>query len=391
VTAATALVLFALTFVVVTHSRSGPGSGTSRSRRTLRRTVKTSSQVPFPTSAEFRRADQPAARPATSGESKTAEIRKAPDDTRPPSRSSASRAARIFGVPRVVSNGTATSDAEILDRKGKSKSRNRAYSVGTGLYFRSLNGGRKSNVSRMFRRQLSRSERATLLATFGAVTSALRASNVTFWMDGGTLLGSYRHHGLIPWDDGVDLVVGRSQMRRALRAVRALAPARRLYVEKDAATRSTVVAWRVFAGNGTVPVAGKRPRWPTVVVRFYALNATHVWLEPPRDVRRQSVVWPRRTVFPLHRRPFDRYWAPAPCDTRSYLVAEYADPHAIDRCVSPTPLRANDVGRRRLSVPCRTLQWLPLVAWQRDGYGSVVESLIRGKIAVRQHTIHQKC
>ena len=387
VTAAIALVLFILTFIIFSHSHLGPGSSSGRSRRALRRGIKTS-PVRSLTSAEFRHMDQPVVRQATSSESKT-EDQKTPDDKKPSHRSTSSAAARIF---RVVSSNT-TSDSETLGKKRKFKwtdavPRNTAQNVSSRLYFQSLNPSRRSNATWMFRRQLKRSERATLMKMFGVVTDALRASNVTFWMDGGTLLGSYRHHNLIPWDDDVDLVLRRSQMRRAFHAIKSLEPAYRMDVEKDAAS-SAVLMWRVFASNGSVPVTRKRFRFPTVDLHFYTQNATHVWLVP-RNLWWYSV-WPRSTVFPLHLRPFDRYWVPAPCDTRSYLTSEYRDPHVIGKCASPRVLHRKDLGQRRVSVACRTLPWLPLVTRQRDGYGSVVESLIRGNIAVRQHTIRPKC
>lgn len=54
---------------------------------------------------------------------------------------------------------------------------------------------------------LNSTNRKHLLDLVGTIVGALREHNMTFMMMGGTLLGSYRHHGLIPWDDDVDLVV----------------------------------------------------------------------------------------------------------------------------------------------------------------------------------------
>jgi len=384
-----ALVLFILTFVVVSHSRLGSGSSTASSRRTLRRGYIKTSSVRSPTAAEYRRLDQPVVRPTSSVESKT-EARNAPYATKPLRRSpSSAAAARNFTVASTVS----ASDAETVVKKTRSKStgalvKHRVYDASSRLYFPSLSQSQMSNITRKFRKQLKRSERAALLKMFGAVTDALRARNVTFWIDGGTLLGSYRHHNLIPWDDDVDLVICRSQRHQAHRAIKALAPAYRLYVEKDAAS-SSVLSWRVFASNGSAPVTGKEFRFPAIDLLFYTLNATHVWLEPRKMW--WYYVWPRSAVFPLHHRPFDRYWVPAPCNTRSYLISEYGDPRVIGKCMSPRMMHRKDIKLNQTSVPCRMLRWVPLVRRQRDGYGSVVESLIRGNIALGQHTIHSKC
>lgn len=384
-----ALVLFILTFVVVNHSRLGPSSDAARSRRTLRRGVMTSS-VSSATSTENRRVDRPAVRPATSGVSEN-EARNPTDAVKPPRRSPLSTAVHGFAVPST----TTASDAETVARKRKSKSaadvgKDQTHSVSSRMYFRSLNQSRKLNETLRFRRQLKRSERVTLLKMFGVVTGALRAINATFWIDGGTLLGSFRHHNLIPWDDDVDLVLRRSQMGEARRAIRALEPAYRLHVKKDA-TGSAMLAWRVFASNRSVPVTKKHIRFPTVNLYFYAQNTTHVWLEPHNIW--WYLVWRRSTVFPLHLRPFDRYWVPAPCNTRSYLINEFNDTQVAYKCVSPRILHRKGIEQRRTSVPCRTLRWLPLVRRQRqrDGHRSVVESLMRGDTSLRQHTIRQKC
>lgn len=52
--------------------------------------------------------------------------------------------------------------------------------------------------------------------TFDA-TRILDANNIKYWAIGGTMLGSKRHQGIIPWDDDVDLGVTDSDMKKLLR------------------------------------------------------------------------------------------------------------------------------------------------------------------------------
>ena len=50
-----------------------------------------------------------------------------------------------------------------------------------------------------------------LLAVF---TEVCRKEKLRFWVDGGSLLGTIRHHGFIPWDDDVDVCMPRADYDR---------------------------------------------------------------------------------------------------------------------------------------------------------------------------------
>ena len=43
---------------------------------------------------------------------------------------------------------------------------------------------------------------------------------ITYWSIAGTLLGAYRHHGMIPWDDDIDVLIPRDDLQRLRAAVR---------------------------------------------------------------------------------------------------------------------------------------------------------------------------
>ena len=46
-----------------------------------------------------------------------------------------------------------------------------------------------------------------LYKLMGDVHNLLKKNGVEYWVEGGTILGAYRHKGIIPWDDDVDITV----------------------------------------------------------------------------------------------------------------------------------------------------------------------------------------
>ena len=48
------------------------------------------------------------------------------------------------------------------------------------------------------------------------IDKTLKDKGISYWLDAGTLLGSVRHKGFIPWDDDIDLVILRQDYDRAI-------------------------------------------------------------------------------------------------------------------------------------------------------------------------------
>ncbi|XP_070213134.1 uncharacterized protein [Littorina saxatilis] len=190
----------------------------------------------------------------------------------------------------------------------------------------------------------------SLLETTDVFVDALRKANVSFFMYGGTLLGSWRHHGFVPWDDDVDFAVPIDKQQKVYQRLMDLKPRFILDVAQEK-------RWKLYrAGSASIP----RVSWqyPFLDINFYHQNATHIW---DHDLKNYHMyVYPRSWVFPLSARPFQGRWMPAPRETEKTLTLTY-DLEKCDTGVYNHRLEANsDLARRTL--PCDRLRGvLPFV------------------------------
>jgi hypothetical protein len=227
------------------------------------------------------------------------------------------------------------------------------------------------SVDGSFERSLNPSEMSQLLRMFSVVMATLEAANVTYFMNGGTLLGSYRHHGPIPWDDDIDLMVSSHDKPVAHKVLTKLQPDYQLYVYRN--DIGLPWTWRLYPTDGSS--MGFHTWWfgwrfPLLDLLFYSENSTHVWGDTY-----DNEVWLKSTVFPLRRRPFAHLWVPAPCDVVTHLAVDYAD---LTECqttkISHRTFRAK---KQVHTVNCTQLQAaFPFVHRTRAaGSDYVVESL----------------
>ena len=238
-----------------------------------------------------------------------------------------------------------------------------------------------NSMIRQFMPAMSLSERTNLLVTFETFVRACEWSNLTYFLFSGSMLGAYRHHGFIPWDDDIDLVMNGSDWRK-IRNVLSRVSGFELYAPSN-------VQWKFYKKDLPL-VTGKPFKWPHVDIFFFKEDTTHVWALTA-GIKTELVI-PREAIFPLQTRPFENRRASVPCKIDDMVLKQYGIHDCFSLAYShkeSVPVDSSDVQ----AVPCKMLYDIfPFVFRHKDPTtGRIVETLKRGKHILRNISIEQRC
>ena len=187
---------------------------------------------------------------------------------------------------------------------------------------------------------INTTEYTMLLDLIKRVKDAFETFDITYMLEGGSGLGSYRHHGIIPWDDDIDLTVNISQQKMLKKALEDI-PGHTLHSPNNS-------LWKFF--NNNFARAGQSEyKWPVIDIFFFQVNETHV-----NDVTPNMFLFsdPKSDILPLENGIFEGMVFPVPRHMEAYLNRRYT---LRGQCLSTQWSHRTESQRNSFRMPCHKL------------------------------------
>ena len=161
-----------------------------------------------------------------------------------------------------------------------------------------------------------------------AIAEVLNEAGIPWWVDCGTLLGTYRYGGVIPWDEDVDISILLPDFENARRALNRLDPA--LYLVQDWSGRDFPHTYfKVFV----------KKTYEFIDIDCFAIDEEkrelscvfsldkHLFFPEWFKIRERRFTAPLayETLFPLKKGTFDGIEVFVPNDTVKYLQRVYGE------------------------------------------------------------------
>lgn len=226
--------------------------------------------------------------------------------------------------------------------------------------------GENSDIRLKFTQVLNGTSLEVQLELVDAFHAAMNRAAVPYFIYSGTLLGSWRHHGLVPWDDDVDVAVPISRQQEVQRVLDELSPR---YCLNPHAKR---IRWKFFSSRSHS--RKKKWAWPYIDISFYNNDTSHVWDNDPGFAKIFKFRY--EDVFPLRERPFMNRMLPAPVNTEVVLKKTYD----LDLCSTASYDHEQEkftVKTEQFTLPCKELESMhAFVHRMKTGNNTCSETLV---------------
>jgi hypothetical protein len=237
-----------------------------------------------------------------------------------------------------------------------------------GVWYVTLNVSEipKSYIQWRFKlRTISKNDKEVLMDLVNKFIELAANLNLTYFMNSGTLVGSWRHHGMIPWDDDVDILVDIQQKWELLKAIKKLEPE---YFGPD-----TFPIIKFYSENSKHKIDGKNWRWPFIDISFYRQDKNYIWDTLGGWMQIKLL---KEKIFPLHQRPFEQFQLNAPRDSLYYFMKNY--PSKLTGCETHWLSHQLEIPVNWHRINCEDLRYLFPFVHRHVVNGTMVEVLILG-------------
>jgi hypothetical protein len=193
-------------------------------------------------------------------------------------------------------------------------------------------------------RRLTPCEHNLVMRLLMIIERICRKHNITFMLSDGSLLGSWRHHDIIPWDDDIDIMIPIEEKTRFIGIIQGMNETLMQYHVLSSSRRKREY-YKIFFKN--TPSAGSYSwNFPFVDIFLYVKNDTHLWQMADPDT-----ITKVKYIFPLVMRPFGELWLPAARKPKRIFKFD-----AYDYCKGHFWNHKNETRQHKIVLKCNDLK-----------------------------------
>lgn len=185
-------------------------------------------------------------------------------------------------------------------------------------------------------------EKDMLLDVMNTFDKKMTELSLIYHLYGGSLLGLYRHGGIIPWDDDIDVWINNSQSDLFKKEFAKLEGFSLFSPRND--------TWKFYSVGGT-SITGVDYKWPFVDIFQFGENKTHTW-----DISSQYkelFVYKKTDVYPLKKCRFEKLLLNVPKNLEKVVTTNY-DPEIC--ATNRFDHKINQpIQQQRHALPCKHL------------------------------------